>query len=62
MKEPVSYGFAPGALDDYHEMFEKYDFITWIYSTSQNKVFIMSELLSKDDIKTIVMIEMGPAA
>lgn len=59
VKEPVSFGFEPGALDDYHEKYEKYDYNTWIYSTSQSKVFIMSELLSKEEMESNIYVRDG---
>lgn len=50
ISSPVSIGFTDDVYHDYHNTFEKFDYNKWIFATAQNDAFILSELMSKQDL------------
>lgn len=51
IKDPVSVGFEESDYEDYYMFLEKSDYNNWMYATAQNEAFILSELLSDQEIK-----------
>ncbi len=51
IKDPVSVGFEENNYDDYYNFFEKFDYNNWLYATAQNEAFILTELLSAQEMR-----------